>query len=371
MELYIDREELISGLNHVQGIVERRSTNRVLSNVLLAAKENVLTLTATNTEVTYIGELAGNVVVPGAISVDGTYLFNISKNLPDNTVHLKLGKQQRMEVESGSAWFKVHGLPAEDYPPITHFDETGGITLKNKDLKWLIERCSFAIAGEENRYGINGAHLEIVEDGEGSHLRMVATDGHRLSYAAVEFNGEFSMPSNMLLPRKALAELKKLCDSSDTEVSLSFGENGALVTLPTARFFFRLIDGEFPDYRQVVPTSFQRQARISKSVLVDALKRVGLLASDRNRPVRFGFQESSLTVSSQNVDIGESREELPLEMDGDSLELGFNGRYFLDVLSVIESEQIVIELGDSLSPAIVRAPEDTDSVFVIMPMRLD
>ena len=371
MELYIDREELIQGLNHVQGIVERKSTNQILSNVLLAAKENVLTLTATNTEVTYIGELAANVVVPGAISVDGTHLFQISRSLPDNTVHLKLGAQQRMEVASAKAWFKVHGRPAEDYPPITHFDETGGITLKAKDLRWMIERCSFAIAGEDNRYGINGAHLEVVDTEEGSKLRMVATDGHRLSYASVAFDGEFSMPARMLLPRKALAELKKLCDSSDNEVRVSFGENGALVTLPTARFFFRLIDGEFPDYRQVVPTSFQRQARISKDVLVDALKRVGLLAADRTRPVRFGFSESALTVSTQNVDIGESREDLPLELDGGPLELGFNARYFLDVLTVINSDQIVVELGDSLSPAIVRAPDDTDAVFVIMPMRLD
>jgi DNA polymerase-3 subunit beta len=371
MELYIDREELIQGLNHVQGIVERRSTNRILSNVLLAAKENVLTLTATNTEVTYIGELAGNVVVPGAITVDGTHLFQISRSLPDSTVHLKLGKQQRMEVESGSAWFKVHGLPAEDYPPITHFDEGEGISLKSKDLRWMIERCAFAIAGEDNRYGINGAHLEVVDEGAGPKLRMVATDGHRLSYAAVDFEGDFSMPDRMLLPRKALSELKKLCDNSDTLIKISFGENGALVTLPTARFFFRLIDGEFPDYRQVVPTSFQRQARISRDVLVDALKRVGLLASDRTRPVRFAFDDSSLTVSTQNVDIGESREELPLELDGGALELGFNARYFLDVLAVIDSDQIVIELGDNLSPAIVRAPEDTESVFVIMPMRLD
>ena len=371
MELYIDREELIQGLNHVQGIVERRSTNRILSNVLLAANENVLTLTATNTEVTYIGELSGNVVTPGAITVDGAYLFNISKSLPDNTVHLKLGKQQRMEVESGSAWFKVHGLPAEDYPPLTHFDESEGISLKSKDLRWLIERCSFAIAGEDNRYGINGAHLEVVEEGAGTQLRMVATDGHRLSYAAVNFEGEFSMPKRMLLPRKALSELKKLCDNSEEAVKISFGENGALVTLPTARFFFRLIDGEFPDYRQVVPTSFQRQARISRSVLVDALKRVGLMTTDRSRPVRFGFDVSALTVSTQNVDIGESREELPMEMDGTALELGFNARYFLDVLAVIDSEQIVIELGDSLSPAIVRAPDETESVFVIMPMRLD
>ncbi len=372
MEFYIDREELNRGLNHIQGILERRSTNRILSNVLLEANEDTLRVTATNTEVTYIGDLSANVVVPGEITVDGSRLFQIGRSLPDSTVHMKLGAQHRLEVFSGSAWFKVVGLPAEDYPPVPNFEEKASLTLPASKLRWLIERTHFAISGEDNRYGINGAHLErVLGDDESVQLRMVATDGHRLSYGQVDFEGDFEMSDRMLLPRKALGELRKLCEDSDEEIRLSFGENGALVTLPGARFFFRLIDGEFPDYQQVIPGGFQRRVMMPRTVLLDALKRVGLLAADKTRPVRFSFEENALVLSTQNVDIGESREEVPVEMEGDSVELGFNHRYFQDVLNVLDEDRIVVELGDSLSPAIIRVPDEQNGLFVVMPMRLE
>ncbi len=371
MELYIDREELTAGLNHVQGILERRSTNRILSNVLLEANGDTLRVTATNTEVTYVGELAANVVVPGQITVDGSRLYQIGKSLPDTTVQMKLGAQDRLEIFSGAAWFKVVGLPAEDYPPVPNFEQTATLTLQAADLRWLIERTSFAISGEDNRYGINGAHLENMPGGDTPMLRMVATDGHRLSYAEIPYEGDFGMADRMLLPRKALAELRKICEGVEGELTLSFGENGALVELPGTRFFFRLIDGEFPDYRQVVPSGFQRRVMLSKPALSDALKRVGLLASDKTRPVRFEFTEDTLILTTQNLDIGESREEVQMELEGKALELGFNHRYFQDVLSVVKDDKVVLELGDALSPALIRSPDEEKGLFVVMPMRLD
>ena len=371
MELYIDREELTQGLNHIQGILERRSTNRILSNVLLEANEDTLRITATNTDVTYVGDLAANVVVPGEITVDGSRLFQIGKSLPENTVQMKLVGQGRMEILSGAAWFKVVGMPAEDFPPVPNFEKTATLTLSAGDLSWLIGRTSFAISGEDNRYGINGAHLENVVEGDETKIRMVATDGHRLSYAEVPYEGDFGMADKMLLPRKALIELRKICDGQEGNVTLSFGENGALVQMPGTRFFFRLIDGEFPDYRQVVPTGFQRRAMISKPALSDALKRVGLLASDKTRPVKFDFTDNMLVLSTLNLDVGESREEVQMELEGDNLELGFNHRYFQDVLSVVNEERVILELGDALDPALIRGPDEEKGLFVVMPMRLD
>ena len=182
---------------------------------------------------------------------------------------------------------------------------------------------------------------------------------------------DFGMADRMLLPRKALAELRKICEGVEGELTLSFGENGALVELPGTRFFFRLIDGEFPDYRQVVPSGFQRRVMLSKPALSDALKRVGLLASDKTRPVRFEFTEDTLILTTQNLDIGESREEVQMELEGKALELGFNHRYFQDVLSVVKDDKVVLELGDALSPALIRSPDEEKGLFVVMPMRLD
>jgi len=371
MELYIEKDELINGLNHVQGIVEKRSTNPILSNVLIVAKDDGITLTATNTEVTYIGELSSNVISAGSITVDGHHLFQIARSMPDSTIHMKLGNQSRVEITSGSAWFKMLGRPAEDYPPVTHFTEGNTIVLKSRDLKHMVDQCSFSIASEDNRYGINGSHLEVVEETGQPMLRMVATDGHRLSYAGSQFSGDFLMPKRMLIPRKAMSELRKLCDASDTDVKISFSESGALVTLPKSRFFFRLIDGEFPEYRKVVPSNNNKVITISKDLISGALKRVGLLASNQARPVRFSFEGNSLTISTNNIDIGESKEEISIESTGGDITLGFNARYFLDVLSVIKSENINIELGESVAAAVIKSPGDNDGLFVIMPMRID
>lgn len=373
MELYIERDAFLSGLTRVQGIVERRNTpNPILSHVLLEASEGRLRMTATDTEMTFIGDFAANVISPGELSVDAQNLFQIAKVLPDSTAHIKLGAQNRLELTSGSAWYKVVGLPAEDFPTPQNFDGKSAITLQAQQLRWIIDRTALVVCPDDNRYGINGAHLEVLDGNDGRRLlRTVATDGHRLSYAQVPFEGEFGMGERMLVPRKALAEMKKLCERLDGEVELSFGENGALLTTPGARFYFRLIDGEFPDYHQVIPTSHQRRVVAELPLLQAALKRVAVLAQDRARPVRFAFEEEGLVITATNTDLGEAREEVSLEVQGEPLSIGFNIRYFQEVLGVLDSERVHIELGDALSPAIVREPGSTDSLLIVMPMRLD
>jgi DNA polymerase-3 subunit beta len=373
MELYIDRDAFLTGLTRVQGIVERRNTpNPILSNVVLEAAEGRLRLTATDTEMSYIGDFPATVETPGQISVDAQSLFQIARVLPDSTAHLKLGPQNRLEVSSGSAWYKVNGLPTDDYPFPQHFDGNGVMRLKAPQLAWLIDRTGFVVCPDDNRYGINGAHLEVHDGHDGQRLlRMVATDGHRLSYAQAPFEGDFHMGQRMLLPRKAIAEMKKLCERIEGDVELSFGESSALLSVPSARFHFRLIDGEFPDYRRVIPTNFQRRVTADREVLVSALKRVAVLAQDRSRPVRFKFEAGQLTVLALNADHGEAREQLAIELKGSPVEIGFNIKYFQEVLSAMVAERSIIELGDALSPAVLREPESDDCLMIVMPMRLD
>ena len=373
MELYIDRDAFLGGLSRVQGIVERRNTpNPILSHVLLQASEGRLRLTATDTEMAFIGDFPANVVTPGEIAIDASSLFQIAKVLPDQTAHLSLGGQNRVEVTSGSAWYKVKGLPGEDFPPLPDFDGRSTLKLPAGKLKWLIDQTGFVVCTDDNRYGINGAHLEIVDGADGTRmLRMVATDGHRLSYAQIPFDGELGMPARMLIPRKALGEMKKLCRKESQILELSFGESAALITSESERFYFRLIDGEFPDYRQVVPTSWQRRAVVMREVLNSALKRVAVLAQDNARPVSFSFEPTAVTISSSHVDLGDAREVVPMELEGDALAIGFNIRYFQEVLGTLTAERIVLELGDALSPALVREPDSENALLIVMPMRLD
>ena len=371
MDLYIDRDAFSHGLTRVQGIVERRSTNRILSSVLLEADNDCLRMTATDTEVAFTGDLGANVTSPGAIAVDASHLFQITKALPDNTVHLVLGPNNRLEISSGSAWFKMVGSPPEEYPPLPEFTGTATLTMPASGLKWLIDRTHFCVCSDDNRYGINGAHLELSSAEDGPRLRMVGTDGHRLGFAEAGFTGDFGMPSGRLLPRKALGEMKKLSERGDEELSLSFSDNGALLQTGEGRFFFRLIDGEFPGYREVIPAASQRRVTINRAALLAAVKRVGLLASDQTRPVRFAFEGDHVTLSTQNLDIGEAREEVPCEFDGDDITVGFNGRYFSEALAATCGDHVLIELTDPLMPALLREQDQDEGLFVIMPMRLD
>ena len=372
MELYIDRDAFLAGLARVQGIVERRNTpNPILSHVLLEASEGRLRLTATDTELAYIGDLVANVVAPGQLAVDAASLFQIAKVLPDTTAHLVLGAQNRLEVTSGSAWYKVVGLPAEDFPSLPDFGSRSSIKVSGKTLRYVIDQTGFVVCPDEHRTDINGGHLEVVDGHEGGRLlRMVATDGHRLSYAQTTFEGDFGMPEGMLIPRKALGEMKKLIHGDDA-VELSFGETAALLTTSSARFYLRLIDGHFPDYRQVVPTSWRRRVLVSREELHSALKRVSVLANDKGRPVRFSFDSDSVTISAQHTDLGEARESVRLEMEGEPVDIGFNIRYCQEVLAAMHHENVVIELGDALSPALLREPDNDDALLIVMPMRLD
>jgi len=373
MELYIDRDELLRGLARVQGIVDRRNTpNPILSHVLLQAREGHLRLTATDTEIAFIGDFVANVEDSGELAVHASNFFQIARMLPDHTVHLKRGPQNRLEVTSGPAWYKVLGLPGEDYPPLPEFDGRASMKMSSSTMRRMIERSSFAICPDDNRYGINGAHLQRVDDDDGGHkLRMVATDGHRLAYSEANYEGELGMGPRLLLPRKAIGEIKKLSEGVDGDLEITFGENSALVADASARFYFRLIDGEFPDYGPVIPKAPKRQARVLRETFAAALKRVGLLAADKTRPVRFAFDSDSVTISAQNSDIGEAREVVPIELQGDPLEVGFNVKYFIDILGVVGSEYVTVNLGDALSPAVIVEPDTDDSLFVVMPMRLD
>lgn len=386
MDLYIERDELGRGLARVQGIIERRSTHPLLSHVLLHAREGGLRMTATDTEVAYIGELAANVQRPGQLAVDAANLFQVARSLPEPTVQLTATANKRLEIRSGRSQFKLPGYAAEDFPPLPAFDATGKATIAERVLRRLVEQTSFAVATDDVRYGLNGAHLEEVSGPGGRRLRMVATDGHRLSAAEGPIEGELPLNPRMLVPRKALTVIRKLLEGDSEPVELGFAEGAIRLTRPDQTFWFRMIDGEFPDYHAVVPTENKHRATMRREDLSAALKRVGILVQDRARAVKFAFGgngtdgENELEIEVHNVDRGEVREVVPIELDGGPIQVGFNARYLGDVLAVLDGERITLELAHPLAPCLVRDPDAAagqgssagcDSFFVVMPMRLD
>ena len=374
MDLYIDRDELGRGLARVQGIIERRSTHPLLSHVLLHAREGGLRMTATDTEVAYIGDLAANVEKGGQLAVDAASLFQIVRSLPEPTVQLVSTANKRLEIRSGRSQFKLPGHAAEDFPALPAFDGRGQATMTEGALRRLVEQTAFSVATDDVRYGLNGAHLEEVTTGGERRLRMVATDGHRLSAAEARVDGALALTPRMLVPRKALSVMRKLLEGEDEQVELGFGEGAIRLSRPEQTFWFRLLDGEFPDYHAVVPTENKHRAMIRREDLSAALKRVGILVQERARAVRFAFGgagDGELEIEVHNVDRGEVREVVPIELTGDAIQVGFNARYLADILGVLRGDRVALELAHPLAPCLVRDPDSTEAFFVVMPMRLD
>jgi DNA polymerase-3 subunit beta len=372
MDLYIDRDALGRGLARVQGIIERRSTHPLLSHVLLHARDGGLRMTATDTEVAYIGDLAANVTRGGQLAVEAANLFQVVRSMPDPTLQLVLHANKRLEIRSGRSQFKLPGYPAEDYPALPAFDVRGSVSMTEGHLRRLVEQCAFSVATDDVRYGLNGAHLEEVTTAGQRRLRMVATDGHRLSAAEAPFEGQLALTPRMLVPRKALAVMRRLLEGDDAMVEIGFGEGAIRLSRPEQTFWFRLLDGEFPDYHAVVPTENKHRIVMRRDELGSALKRVGILVQDRARAVKFAFKaEGELEIEVQNVDRGEVREVVPIELEGSAITVGFNARYLAEVLGALRGDRVTLELAHPLAPCLVRDPDDDLAFFVIMPMRLD
>ncbi len=371
MELYIDRDALGRALGRIQRVVEKRSTQPVLANVLLHAREGLLRLTATDTEVAYIGQVDANVSSGGEVAVEADALFRIVRKLPEPTVHLTLDDKQRLTITAGRASFTLNGLSAEEYPALPPFEARERATVRDGDLLRAIEQTAFSIATEDVRWGINGAHIEQVDTDAGPRLRLVATDRHRLATSQIPFEGQVAFPARMLVPRKALGVLQNLLSGSDDEVTLGFGEGAVQVRRDTDQFWFRLLDGEFPDYKAVIPSEHSHTMLLDRAELDATLDRVTILLTERARPVRFAFADGTLTVDVENVDRGKVEEALPCELDGEPITVGFNGRYLREVLRAVHGGRVRMQLSHALAPCLVTDPDVEDAFFVVMPMRLD
>lgn len=372
MELFISQEDLVRALGGVQGIVERRSTHQVLGHALLTAEGDEFRVTATDTELTGELRFPARVEVPGQRSVSAGHLFQVARALPSGVVHLQGTEGHQLVVDAPPAHYRLVGLPPSEFPPFPSFEASATLTVRSADFRRVIDSTVFAIPADDQRYGLNGGHLEAVEGPDGtSRIRLVTTDGSRLCYAEAGFEGEFGMGRHMLLPRKALLELKRFLDSSDQPLEIAFGERAARFRVGQVVLHTRLVDGEFPAYRSVLPRTFQRRARVDRAAFMDALRRVALEASDQANTVRMSFSSDEVVLSARAVDQGEAKHPVPLQLEGEPIQMGFNVRFFQDVVSCLEDAELSIELGEALSPCVVRPAERDDALFIIMPIRLD
>jgi DNA polymerase-3 subunit beta len=369
MEIKAKRGDFLATLYWTQSIVERRNTMPILANVLIEATKNDIRVTATDLEVGVRGRVDGEVVKEGTITVNAKKLYEIIREVPDEQVQLKRLENDWVEIKSGKSVFKIVGMEAREFPQFPKFDSKGLSTTPASTIREMIERTIFSVSTDETRYSLNGVFIEESENGK---VRMVATDGHRLAFDERHL-GSLGLLKGVILPRKGLAELKKLLESGggDGVVSLGFRENMGLAIKDKVELFMRLIDGDFPDYTKVIPKGNPNIAKLEHNEFLQAIRRVSILSSERYKGIKLEFQEDKVSISANNPDLGEAVEEIEEEYAGKPVTIGFNARYLIDVLAVLGSDgDVEIELKDELSPSIIRKAGDEAYIYVLMPMRL-
>jgi DNA polymerase-3 subunit beta len=369
MEFTIARSELLAGLYLTQGIVERRTTIPILSNVLLQTAGDGVVVAATDQEIAIRRQCAATVKRKGTVSAGARKLYEMVREIPEGDVRIRQQDNNWIEVSSGKSRFRLVGLDPREFPamPEPRADAPVAVRISGEMLTEMLEYTVFAVSADETRVNLNGVHVECAD---GGRLRLVATDGHRLAMITRSVDhAELAKP--VTIPRKAVTELRKVLESGEEPLELNVEANVAHARRGRVQMSMRLVEGEFPDYHQVIPAKSERIASVDTATLLAALRRVSVVSSERTRGVRLQIDGSRLELTTVNPDVGEAAEEVEIEYDGEPVSIGFNSRYLMDVLAVLPADKRVeIGLNDEVSPGVIRAAGDADYCYIVMPMRL-
>ncbi|TJY58227.1 DNA polymerase III subunit beta [Sinimarinibacterium sp. CAU 1509] len=366
MKLQVGRNELLSALSAVIGVVERRQTLPVLSNFLLELKDDELIVTGTDLEIELEARARVQNLAPGRATIPARKLFDICRGLPEGAeISLELGAE-KAQLKSGRSRYSLACLRAEEFPAMGRVAEGVSLTLQQGQLKRLIEKTQFAMAQQDVRYYLNGMLLEV----NSQRVRSVATDGHRLALSEVAIATGFSEVSQVIVPRKAVLELQRLLDATEESVTVKIGAGQIEVDLDVVRMTSKLIDGRFPDYERVVPDSGDKQVNADREMVKRALARTAILSNEKFRGVRLSLDGDKLSLQTHNPEHEEAEEDLEVSYDGTPMEIGFNVNYLLDALSALDGERFVMLLKNSDSSGLIHGADDDSSKYVVMPMRL-
>ncbi|MEE9613716.1 MAG: DNA polymerase III subunit beta [Thermodesulfobacteriota bacterium] len=366
MDFIIEKLDFLRVLQRIQGIVDKKSTMPILSNVLVEAADGKVNIAATDLEIFIKDACPATVKKEGSVTVNARKLFEIVKELPESTVAISNGEGERVSIKSGKARFNIMGLPVKEFPSFPPVEDDKLTKVEPDILGEMIDKTAFAVSTDETRYNINGFFLEKDKD----ILRMVTTDGHRLAMIEKEAANVPGEKKGVILPKKGVTELRKLMEEKEGDFFFGITDKSVTMKKGDTLINVRLIEGDFPDYKQVIPKENDKLVMAERAVLLGSLKRVSILSSDKVKGVKFGLKKGKLTLSSSSPELGDATEEIDVEYDGDELDIAFNARYFLDALEAVGEEKVGIELKDQMSPGILRPKETAGSTYIIMPMRL-
>jgi DNA polymerase-3 subunit beta len=366
MKIIAKRESILSPLQAVIGVVERRQTMPILANVLLSAKGGRLAVTATDLEVELVATSEVDVQRNGEITVPGRKLLDICRALPEGAEITMTLDGEKMSVRARRSRFTLSTLPSGEFPTVEEINGQQALRVPQKDFKRLLEKTHFSMAQQDVRYYLNGLLLET----SAKSLRSVATDGHRLALCDVDLPEGAKPGQQVIVPRKGVLELQRILGHDDQVLELAIGVNHIRVQIGDIRFTSKLIDGRFPEYGRVIPNDPPRIVSAVREDLRQALQRAAILSNEKYRGIRFAVKPNALTIQSHNPEQEEAEEEVEVSYEGDELEIGFNVNYLLDALAAVEGADVQIGLTDGNSSCLIRSAGDAGARFVVMPMRL-
>ena len=367
MKATIERATLLKSLGHVQSVVERRNTIPILSNVLIEARDDgSLRLMATDLDLQVDESVPANVSQAGATTLSAHTLFDIVRKLPEGSQVELSAAEGKMQINAGRSRFSLSTLPRDDFPVIAEGELPTRFELPAATLRQVIEKTRFAISSEETRYYLMGIFLHVIDD----QLRAAATDGHRLARVTVaKPDGADGMP-DVIVPRKAVAELYRLLEELEGTVEISLSPTKIRFGLGSAVLTSKLIDGTFPDYNRVIPTANDKLLKLDPKSFSAGVDRVSTIASEKTRAVKMSVDRDKVTLSVTSPENGLATEELPADYGSDGLEIGFNARYLLDILSEIDGDTVEVHLADAAAPTLLRENDKSNALYVLMPMRV-
>ncbi len=374
MRLTISRGELLTGFQRVQGVVEKRNTMPILSNILFEAKGDQVVLFATDLEIGIRGTYKAEVSQPGGVTVSARKLYEIIRELPEGTVTITSEDNHAVRIEAGKSEFKVLGLPPQEFPAMPAVESETLMPVDRKVLSDLIRKTAFAAGDNNARYILNGLLVTLFAKEKKQAIRFVGTDGHRLAVIERPMNDGkgkgLSGEQTAIVPKKAAMEIKKLLDENEEAPEIGVSKNQMIFRRGNILLLARLMEGSYPNYQQVIPKENEKRAVVKKSELEGALRRVSILSREKTSAIKLALESGAITLSSSNPDMGEAKETIDAKFGQEGLTTGFNARYFLDILAAMDSEEVVLEFKDALSPCLIRQPGDPDYLCVVMPMRV-
>ena len=377
MKLRIARDELLMGLQRVQGVVEKRNTMPILSNILFEAKaDDAVDIVATDLEIGMRGLYKAKVEERGSATLAARKLYEILKELKEGDIDLTVGDNNWATIQAGKSQFKIVGLPSSDYPALPAIEREGLTPLTGAGLLELIRKTLFAVGDNDARYILNGLLVTLISSEKKTTLRLVGTDGHRLAVAEQELTAPATKDApkeiKAIIPKKAAHEIRRLLEEGESEPLIGFTKNLMIFRKSGLLLTSRLMEGNYPNYQQVVPKEKDAAGRVTadRAELEGALRRVGVLSRDKTNAVKVTFSSGKMVLFSNNPDFGEATEELPVKYSGEPVTTGFNARYLLDVINVIDGESVSLQMDAPLSPCLIREPGNAGFTCVVMPIKV-